>query len=409
MNVRIFKAILGHELRCILRNRRALIMMLIPLIVTPLLISILSSQYALAQQSVYADLPIAVTFEISQQTQEQQDVLQRRLLDSLPSVRVLQVQDPFTALQEENIFLELICKDDVRNLDENLPFNMDIIYNNQSAKSTTALAIVQPVVNTLYREIVEQTLIQQQISPAVLDQATFTAVDFSTLENKEGSAGSATLAMLLPMLMAMLILSGGSSVGVDVLAGERERGTLENLLLTQASRTSIVCAKSLTVFLVTLGTALLSLAGYLLAIMINPAILATQSGQTVDIALNLSASSMLYLLVSLVMLSMLASSLVVVFSISSHTAKEASTKCSLFTIIPTLISGLIIFLQVGNLPAVAMAIPFFNALMVVKDAVDGGHFNTIYLLIMSASTLIYALSFARIAVARMCSEKVCCK
>jgi len=55
------------------------------------------------------------------------------------------------------------------------------------------------------------------------------------------------------------MLAGGSIVATDALAGEKERGTLETLLTTAASRVEIVTAKNLSILAVAFATSVLNI------------------------------------------------------------------------------------------------------------------------------------------------------
>jgi sodium transport system permease protein len=67
--------------------------------------------------------------------------------------------------------------------------------------------------------------------------------------------GGALVGLLLTPLLLFLMLSGGSIVAADAIAGEKERGTLETLLTTAASRARIVQAKMLSIVAVGLAVA----------------------------------------------------------------------------------------------------------------------------------------------------------
>ena len=54
----------------------------------------------------------------------------------------------------------------------------------------------------------------------------------------------------LTVFLLMFMLSGGSVVAMDIIAGEKERGSLETLLTTAASRAEIVAAKQLVIIAV---------------------------------------------------------------------------------------------------------------------------------------------------------------
>ena len=57
----------------------------------------------------------------------------------------------------------------------------------------------------------------------------------------------------------MMSLTGAFYPAVDLCAGEKERGTMETLLISPASRTEIVLGKFFTVMLASVMTALLNL------------------------------------------------------------------------------------------------------------------------------------------------------
>ena len=68
------------------------------------------------------------------------------------------------------------------------------------------------------------------------------------------------LGRLLTAIIVMMMLAGGSIVATDALAGEKERGTLETLLTTAASRVEIVTAKNLSILAVAFATSVLNIA-----------------------------------------------------------------------------------------------------------------------------------------------------
>lgn len=73
----------------------------------------------------------------------------------------------------------------------------------------------------------------------------------------------AFLGLALTPFLLFLMLTGGSIVAADAIAGEKERGTLETLLTTSARRTDIVRAKMLAIIVVGLAVAVINLANLL--------------------------------------------------------------------------------------------------------------------------------------------------
>lgn len=87
-----------------------------------------------------------------------------------------------------------------------------------------------------------------------------------TLELPSGTATNRmeNLAVLLirvfPFMLVMWSLAGALYPAVDVCAGEKERGTMETLLISPASREEIVLGKFLTIWVFSAATALMNLA-----------------------------------------------------------------------------------------------------------------------------------------------------
>ena len=72
--------------------------------------------------------------------------------------------------------------------------------------------------------------------------------------------GTSIWAKIFPFLLVMMALAGAFYPAVDLCAGEKERGTMETLLISPASRGEIVLGKFVTVMLFSIVTALLNLA-----------------------------------------------------------------------------------------------------------------------------------------------------
>jgi len=71
--------------------------------------------------------------------------------------------------------------------------------------------------------------------------------------------GAYSFAPLLGMLIVIMALTGAFYPAVDLAAGEKERGTLETLLVAPVTRREIVLGKFLTVWIIAVATALLNL------------------------------------------------------------------------------------------------------------------------------------------------------
>jgi sodium transport system permease protein len=72
-----------------------------------------------------------------------------------------------------------------------------------------------------------------------------------------GQVTGLSVGRLITAILVMLMLTGGSVAALDIIAGEKERGTLETLLTTAAGRTEIVAAKQFAISSIALAITLI--------------------------------------------------------------------------------------------------------------------------------------------------------
>jgi len=92
----------------------------------------------------------------------------------------------------------------------------------------------------------------------VPDQSYVTLDDISEPWRRQG----ATLGGFAVFFLLIFLLSGGAVAAIDTIAGERERGTLETLLASSASRAQIVEAKFLAILAVSAATGVAQLTSF---------------------------------------------------------------------------------------------------------------------------------------------------
>lgn len=112
--------------------------------------------------------------------------------------------------------------------------------------------------NTFNQQITNERLLEQGVDLSVLAPVTLDAQDLATPAQIAGNAA----AFFLPILIVTSVVTGGQFIAIDVTAGEKERGTLEALLVTPASDVEIFVGKLLAVFVVTAVPIALTLLGF---------------------------------------------------------------------------------------------------------------------------------------------------
>lgn len=132
--------------------------------------------------------------------------------------------------------------------------------------------------------------------PVDLDQVALFESENVASSAKE--AGSFLGGVLVPFLV-LLMLSGGSIVASDSISGEKERGTLETLLTTAASRKDIVHAKMGAVMAVGLAVALINVAN--IGVYIGLGVLDLPDNLQIDVGVGMLLALLLLFLPVIVM------------------------------------------------------------------------------------------------------------
>ena len=190
---------------------------------------------------------------------------------------------------------------------------------------------------------------------------------------------------LLPYLLIPLVLMGATYPAIDLGAGEKERGTLETLLLTPITRTELVLGKFITLLTTSIA---------------STAITVVSMGCWVAVALafadldfiktafsTLAVTDLLMIFVLLLPLAAIFSSLALAISIYARTFKEAQNymaPLSMGVFFPIIIS----IMPNMELTAKTAFIPVTNVALAIKDIIKGTVDYTFVGLIFLATALI---------------------
>lgn len=193
-----------------------------------------------------------------------------------------------------------------------------ILQNSADEKSLIAANRVQAVLDAWEREILRQTLLDAGLPANLPQPVQASSIDLAV----ESELAANVWSKLFPALLVLMSLTGAFYPAIDLGAGEKERGTMETLLICPATRTEIVLGKFLTVMLFSATTALLNLGslGFTGKYMISLAGGGAMA-KMVDLALP-PLSSLVWVLVMLAPLSALFSALCLAFAMFARSSKE---------------------------------------------------------------------------------------
>ncbi len=193
-----------------------------------------------------------------------------------------------------------------------------VIQNSADEKSMVAARRVRGILDRWEDAVLEQRL-QEASLPKSLPQPV-NPIQVDLAEDKQRSAF--VWSQFFPAILVIMAVTGAFYPSVDLAAGEKERGTMETLLISPAGRGEIVIGKFLTVMLFSMSTALLNLAsmGFTSRYMAS----VVQDGM-MDKLGNLappSAAAVIWMIVLLVPLASLFSALCLALATFARSTKE---------------------------------------------------------------------------------------
>jgi len=217
---------------------------------------------------------------------------------------------------------------------------------------------------TLQRAALTQLNVDQTKLSAIIKPVDVQKVDTAAKRENIGEKFGALIAYIL----IPLCLLGASYPAIDMGAGEKERGTLETLLICPISRVSIVLGKFLTVLTTGLVGALITVASF----GIWGAVIGSLGGMAVvQEAMSAIAITELILIFSLLLpISAVFAALLLAISIYARTFKEAQnyiSPLSIFIFLP-----LVAAMMPGvELTAITALVPIMNVALAIKELIKG--------------------------------------
>lgn len=206
-------------------------------------------------------------------------------------------------------------QDDFR---QGMPAAVQMIVDSSRQSNIATVERLRRAINAYDSQIATMRLMVRGISPSIISPLAIENLDMATPQSQ-----GLVFLNILPYFIVMVTFLGGMYVIIDTTAGERERGSLEPLLINPVPRWQVVIGKLLASIPFALLAILLCLAGFWVVFNAFP----------LEDYVGFQLSISLYALVGIFMMSipmtLLASGLQMVIATFTRSFKEAQTYVSL--------------------------------------------------------------------------------
>jgi len=391
MSWKNIKLIFIKELLGTIRDRRTIIaMIIIPLIFYPLLFAGIGYFSKLGSiKSEEANSKIIIDgAEFAPQLVN--------YLREYEKIEILILEDDSPAkLQNGDIQAILVIPPDFKyKIEQEEPNKLILKYDDTEAKSRIAKQRINQIIEKYKDEILLQRLSRLELKEEFLTPLILQEENTATAEKMTGSFLSA----LLPYLIIILIFTGAMHTAVDITAGEKERGTIATLLVSQVSRLEVVLGKCLAVMFISFTSMVLGLFGLTLAFLSGTSI----AGGIEGVKFGISLSTIFLLFLVLFPLVGLASAVLVMVGIFARNIREASSYITPIYML-TIFLGIISISQGMELTGKMFLVPVLNSSFVFKELLMGKIYWNHILTTFSANMVIAGL--ALLGAARLFSKE----
>ncbi len=348
--------VLKKELKDTLRDRRTLISaIIIPALIIPLLlIGVTKLQTSLMKKEGDKKLKIALIGNSENYRAQLED----------PGFKIFsnyKVDDAKTAVTNDS-------------LDAIIEFQPDFASNVDSLKSGTMNLYYKSTNLMLYKRVSEKLemlktqILDERIKKLNISKETLTAfnvnkVDISTAKEVLGK----TIGGFLPYIFIIFCFTACMYPAIDLITGEKEKGTMETLLSSPASRFQILIGKMLTISIVGLSAALMTIVGMVVGLKFLPNIPQDFLATINDMV---SAKFLIMLFAMLIPLSIFFAGILSATVIRAKSFKEAQT------MVTPMMFVIIIPAMLAMIPGVVLNwqtafIPILNIALATKQIIAG--------------------------------------
>lgn len=211
-----------------------------------------------------------------------------------------------------------------------------------------------------YLEVYRQSLVAERVGDISRIQV-FT-VDYdnkeSVVQDDEKATGK-MLGMFVPYLITMMIFAGAMGLGIDSIAGEKERGTMASLLLTPVKRVNIVLGKIIAIGILSIMSAMVYIVTMLIALPAGMKMIG-DGGAFEGLAISFTPVQIAELIVLILGIVLMYVAIISIVSVLAKDNKQAQTYIMPIYMV-VIVVGMITMYSSGESSFGSYLIPVFNS------------------------------------------------
>jgi len=238
------------------------------------------------------------------------------------------------------------------------PASLQLVSDSANGKTAKDVARVRRMLELYSSQVGALRLVARGVDPKLAAPVAIDEVDVATRRKRAGA-----LLSVIPLFLMMAAFLGGMYAAIDAMAGERERGSLEPLLLTPVERIELVVGKWLAVVCVAGVALLITLLGFAVAIPRIPF-------EDLGIQARFGLAEVCGILILYGPLLCLSSALQLLASTFARSFKEAQSYVQLLVFIP-IVPGMILSVDPAKPASWMAALPLLGQEILATELIKG--------------------------------------
>ncbi len=264
------------------------------------------------------------------------------------------------------------------------PAVVEVIADPSRRESDIPMRRIRGLLNAYGAQIGQLRLQLRGVSPAIQSPIMIKDVDLSTPQSR-----GMLVMIMLPYVLMITAFTGGMHLAVDSTAGEKERKSLEPLLINPVPRWQIMLGKMAATASYAFASLVLTLVAFRFAFPLLPT-------GALGVDLNLSANAIGSILLAVGPVVILAAAMLTTLAALAKSLREAQSYMGLVFMIP-MIPSLIFMVNPMKPETWMMAIPMFSQNLLIGEFVRGESVSLLWLAMSMGSTLLIGFVFVAIA------------
>lgn len=289
--------------------------------------------------------------------------------------------DPERAVREGDLDVVLIIPEGFADaFSEARPARVQLVHDRSRRSAATNVRRARSLLEGYSRQIGSLRLRVRGVDPRVVSALSLEERDVSTPQSQ-----AASLLSIAPYFIIFALFVGGMYLAIDSTAGERERGSLEPLLLNPVKRSSLVMGKMVATLLFTALAVAETLGGFALVLNYFPV------EEYVGVQMSLPPLSVLAIFLISCPMMLLAVSLQLLVASSTHSFKEAQNYITLLTFVPA-IPALILSMVPTRLTNQLALVPMVGQQLLINQIMRADEVEPLHVGLSAASTIVFAVA-----------------